>query len=113
MTQHRRWYDKDPVLKEALELLCMSPGDVKDEAAAFILNLQEQVAGDVIERVYETLSTYGEKGNRWYDEDPLLMKAVEMLRQAPPATQRIAAKKLLLALSKDDFESIDTDFTKE
>ncbi|MEI8128994.1 MAG: hypothetical protein WCG95_05190 [bacterium] len=52
----RRWYDKDPILKEALELLQLSCDDTKNSAAEFMLQLQEQVAGDVIEHVYELMS---------------------------------------------------------
>ena len=39
----------------------------------------------------------------WYN-DPVMIKAIEMLRQADPKTQRIAALKLLLALEKNSFE---------
>jgi hypothetical protein len=53
-----------------------------------------------LERIYELVNEYHEKGNRWYDNDPVMIRAVEMLRQADPKTQRIAALKLLLALEK-------------
>ena len=101
---NKRWYDKDPILKEALELLRLSPDETKSEAAEFMLQLQEQVAGEVIEHVYDIINTYQGKGNRWYDNDPVMIKAIEMLRQADPKTQRIAALKLLLALEKNSFE---------
>ncbi len=106
MTDNRRWYDKDPSLKEALELLSLSSKDEKDQAAEFIQKLQDQVAADVIESVYETMNKYCEKGSRWYDQDPFIMKAIELLRVAPPHVQRAAAKKLIKALSKDDIESL-------
>ena len=50
-----RWYDNDPILKEALELLQLQPDETKCEAANFMLKLQEEVAADVIERVYEII----------------------------------------------------------
>lgn len=96
----KRWYDKDPVLKEALELLRISTDDAKTEAAEFMLNLQQEVAQDVIERVYDIMAEYQGKGNRWYDNDPVMMKGIELLRVAPKKTQRIAALKLLLALEE-------------
>ena len=99
----RRWYDNDPILKEALELLKLQTDDKKSAAADFIISLQEQVAGDVIERIYEITTQYAGKGNRWYDNDPIMIRAVEMLRQADPKTQRIAALKLLLALERNSF----------
>ena len=100
----KRWYDRDPVLKEALELLRLSTDDQKEDAKDYLLTLQENVAQDVIERIYEIVTQYQGKGNRWYDNDPVMIKAVEMLRQADPKTQRIAALKLLLALEKGSFE---------
>ncbi len=106
MSEARRWYDKDPILKEALELLRLQPSDTRAEAADYILKLQEQVAADVIERLYETITKYQGKGNRWYDNDPVMIKAIEMLRLAPPKMQRMAALKLLLSLEQN---SIDAD----
>lgn len=103
----RRWYDKDPILKEALELLQLSCDETKNSAADFILQLQEQVAGEVIEHVYEIMNEYEGKGNRWYDKDPVVMKAIELLRVAPKKTQRKAALKLLLALEEKSFDNLD------
>lgn len=96
---NQRWYDKDPILKEALELLQLQPADKQAGAADFIIKLQEEAAKDVIERIYEMVQTYHGKGNRWYDNDPVLLKAMETLRLASPETQRIAAKKLLQNLA--------------
>lgn len=104
---NKRWYDSDPILKEALELLRLSPDETKTEAAEFMLKLQEQVAGEVIEHVYEIINTYQGKGNRWYDNDPLMIKAVELLRNAPAHVQRAAALKLLLALEQKSFEGVE------
>lgn len=101
MTQYRRWYDNDPVLKEALELLSMATDDEKDDASRFLLNLQNEVAKDVIESLYEQIKDYQEHGNRWYDKDPVMLRSIELLRVAPPDVQRKAAKKLLTTLYKD------------
>ena len=101
---NKRWYDRDPILKEALELLRLSTDEQKEQAKDFMLKLQEEVAQDVIERIYDIVTKYQGKGNRWYDNDPVMIKAVEMLRQADPKTQRIAALKLLLALEKGSME---------
>ena len=101
-----RWYDNDPILKEALELLQHQPYETINEAANFMLKLQEEVAADVIERVYEIMNTYQGKGNRLYDNDPLMKKGIELLRNAPPKTQRIAALRLLIALEQNSFEEV-------
>ena len=103
----RRWYDNDPILKEALELLRLQTDDKKSAAAEFIISLQEQVAQDVIERIYEITTQYAVKGNRWYDADPVMLRAIEILRAAPPQTQRVAALKLLLAMESNSTELIE------
>ena len=103
----RRWYDSDPILKEALELLKLQTDDNKSAAAEFIISLQEQVTQDVIERIYEITKQYAHKGNRWYDADPVMLKAVEMLRMSSPKTQRIAALKLLLAMENNEMDSLE------
>ena len=104
---NKRWYDSDPILKEALELLRLQPDATKTEAASFMLKLQEQVASEVIDRVFDIIKTYQGKGNRWYDNDPMMLKAIELLRNAPANVQRIAALKLLTALEQKSFEGID------
>ena len=103
--EFRRWYDRDPILKEALDLLRVQPEETKAEAADFMIKLQENVAAEVIEHVYDMVKKYEGKGNRWYDKDPVMLKAIELLRVAPPATQRKAALKLLLALEENSFDN--------
>ncbi len=103
---NKRCYESDPILKEALELLRLQPDDTKTEAKDFLLKLQEQVAGEVIEHVYEIIETYQGKGNRWYDNDPMMLKSVELLRNAPANIQRVAALKLLIALEQKTFEGV-------
>lgn len=107
MAGSRRWYDNDPILKEALELLSLQTEEDKSAAAKFIISLQEQVAQDVIERIYELTKQFAQKGNRWYDSDPVMLKAVELLRAAPPKTQRMAALKLLKAMEKNNMENLE------
>ena len=104
---YKRWYDNDPILKEALELLRLQPDEKKTAAAEFLISLQEQVASDVIERIYEITTQYAGKGNRWYDTDPVMLRAIELLRAAPPQTQRLAALKLLIAIESNNMESLD------
>ena len=54
--QLRRWYDKDAVLKEALELLKLQSESGSNEVASdFVEKLQEEVAKDVIESIYDTV----------------------------------------------------------
>ena len=82
--EYRRWYDNDPILKEALELLKLQTDDTKSAAADFIISMQEQAAQEVIERIYQLTQEFSKKGNRWYDSDPVMLKAIEMLRMSSP-----------------------------
>lgn len=108
--EYRRWYDQDPTLSEAMELLYISPEETKGKATDFILKLQEVIASDIIEKVYQTVKKYEGKGNRWYDSDPVMIKAIELLRVAPLHIQKAAAKKLLKALSDDELEELQKEF---
>lgn len=110
MECQRRWYDNDPTLSEAMELLSLSPDESKDMAADFILKLQEVIASDIIEKVYQTVKKYEGKGNRWYDSDPVMIKAIELLRVAPLNIQKAAAKKLLKALSSKELDELQKEF---
>ena len=71
-----------------------------------INKLQQEVAKDVIDSVYNMVTKYAGKGNRWYDNDPVMLKAVELLRVAPPETQRTAALKLLTALEMNSSDEL-------
>ena len=104
---NNRWYDSDPILKEALELLRLQPDDTKSEATEFLLKLQEQVAGEVIAHVSDIMSTYQGKGNRWYDNDPMMLKGVELLRNATASIHRVADLKLLVALAQKSCEGVE------
>lgn len=104
MPKTRRWYDQDPILSEAMELLRISTEDLKGSASEHMERLQEQIAHEVIERVYQSVQKYSDEGVRWYDKDPVMLKAIELLRAAPPQVQKRAAKKLLESLQEKDNE---------
>ena len=112
MSENRRWYDDDPLLKEAMELLRLSPANLKGQAAEYLIQLQDQVARDVIEKVYDTAKTYFKKGSRWYDNDPVVIRGIELLKNAPSHIQKEAAKKLIAALQEDP-DSLDSLFEEE
>lgn len=105
----RRWYDKDPIIKEAIELLRISSDELKGEAAEYMLKLQNDVAQEFLDDVYEKMSQYQGKGNRWYDNDPIVMKAIELWRVAPAKIQRKVALKLLLAIEDGSFDKTKED----
>ena len=97
--QIRRWYDHDPRLIEVLDLLRSFQTDVREQAEVFLKKIEEQIGADQVEAFYEKLKP--EKfGNRWYDKDPTVSRAVELLRIVRPETQRKAAEKFLESMEK-------------
>ena len=97
--QYKRWYDYDPMLMQVVELLREYPEEVKSQAEIFLKKVEERVSKDAIDRFYSIVKPMI-KGNRWYDNDPVMLRAVEILRHADPKTQRIAALKILLSLEE-------------
>ena len=95
----QRWYDHDPVLIEVLDLLRSFQDDVRAQAQVFIDKIESQVGTDVLDEYY-SVSRPKAYGNRWYDSDPVISKAVELLRVVPPDAQRKAAMRFMEAMKK-------------
>jgi hypothetical protein len=95
----RRWYDQDPLLAEVLELLRAYPADFKAQAEIFLSKIEEQIGKETLEQFY-ALSRPVKTGDRWYDSDPVVSRAVELLRVVPPAVQRQAAERFLESMKK-------------
>jgi hypothetical protein len=96
---HRRWYDHDPMLIEVLDILRNFQSEVRAQAEVFLSQIEQQVGSENLERFYEQAKP-AQFGNRWYDQDPSISKAVELLRVVPPDIQRQAAKKFLDAMKQ-------------
>ena len=103
--EYRRWYEHDPLLLEVVELLKNYQDELRSQAEVFLKKIEEKVSKDAIERFYEMVKPV--KGNRWYDNDPMMLKGVELLRNAPANIQRVAALKLLVALEQKSFEGVE------
>lgn len=95
----KRWYDQDPLLVEVLDLLRAYPNDVREQAQAFLSKIEEQIGKDALEGFYASLNPK-QKGNRWYDHDPVISRAVELLRVVSPEIQRQAAQRFLDSMKK-------------
>lgn len=95
----RRWYDQDPLLTEVLELLRAYPTDVREQAQTFLGKIEDQIGKETLAKFY-ALSKSEKTGNRWYDADPMVSKAIELLRVVPPEVQRQAATRFLESMKK-------------
>lgn len=96
---HRRWYDHEPLLLEVLELLSGFQDDVRIQAEMFLEKIEGAVGTDALEKYWQQAQP-PKTGNRWYDDDPVVFKAVELLRVVPPEAQRKAARQFLQTLEK-------------
>ncbi len=96
----KRWYDQDPLLAEVLETLKAYQPEFKAQSQIFLDKLSAEVGEEALNRFHQkVLSKQVNKfGNRWYDQDPQMSKAVELLRLLPPETQRQVAQSFLESL---------------
>ena len=104
MTDYKRWYDHDPLLMEVMELLKNFQDDLRDQAEIFLTKIESQVGKEAIDAFYDKVKHVN--GKRWYDKDPVLSKAVELLRVVPENIQRQAAQNFLNSLKE---QGISTD----
>jgi hypothetical protein len=95
----RRWYDQDPLLSEVLELLRAYPAELKAQAEQFMQRLEEHLGKETLDSFYEQAKP-PRTGQRWYDHDPILFRAIELLRVVPSGIQRQAAQRFLEAMQK-------------
>ena len=93
---YKRWYDHDPLLLEVVELLKNYQDELKSQAEVFLAKIEEQVSKEAIDRFYEMVKPVN--GNRWYDNDPVISKTVELLRVVPPEVQKACAQHFINAL---------------
>lgn len=96
MATYKRWYDHDPLLMEVMELLKNFRDDLREQAEIFLIKIEDHVGKEAIESFYEKVKPLD--GKRWYDQDPVLAKAVELLRVVPQNVQRQAAQNFLDSL---------------
>lgn len=103
-TKARRWYDHDPLLMEVLEIMRSFQEDVKVHAELFLEKLEGTIGVEAMEQFY-LQARPAKFGQRWYDQDLSISKAVELLRVLPPAKQRETAQKFLEALKRQGLSS--------
>lgn len=94
----RRWYDTDPILLEVINLMALAKEEAKTYASKLIKGVEAQVAPEVLAQVTARLENPNRPQNRWYDKEPVLEKAMELLQLMPPEAQRVAALQFIDAL---------------
>ena len=114
--QHRRWYDKDPVLSQAVNTLEHSDDQTQIRIALNLIKIiiEHNIEDEKFEAVEDIINAVGSglddnRKGRWYDIDTTLRTAMNMLQNCPEATQHIIAKEM----AKMVVEKIKTDETEE
>jgi len=86
-TEYKRWYDYDPLLLKVINLLKDYQEELREQAQIFLSSVEEKVSKEAIEKYYELVKPLN-GGNRWYDNDPVISRTVELLRVVPQKTQK-------------------------
>jgi len=95
---YKRWYDYDPVLMEIIDLLKNYSTELRSQAEVFLQKVEEQTSKEAVDRFYEMVKPF--QGNRWYDQDPVISKTVELLRIVPQEVQKAAAENFVYYLKE-------------
>lgn len=99
--QHRRWYDKDPVLSQAISTLEHSDDETQIKVALNLIKIiiEHNIEDEQFEAVEDIINAVGSglddnRKGRWYDIDSTVRTAMNMLQNCPEDTQRIIAKEM-------------------
>ncbi len=99
--QQRRWYDKDPVLSEAVRTLEESDDQTQIRVALNLIKIiiEHNIEDEKFEAVDDIINAVGSglddnRRGRWYDIDTTLRTAMNMLQNCPPDTQKEIAKEM-------------------
>lgn len=110
--QQRRWYDKDPVLSQAVSTLEHSDDETQIRIALNLIKIiiEHNIEDEKFEAVEDIINAVGSgldenRKGRWYDIDSTLRTAMNMLQNCPEATQSLIAKEM----AKMVVEKIKTD----
>ncbi len=100
-SQHRRWYDKDPVLSEAVKTLEETDDQTQIKVALNLIKIiiEHNIEDEKFEAVDDIINAVGSglddnRRGRWYDIDTTLRTAMNMLQNCPPDTQKAIAKEM-------------------
>ena len=98
---HRRWYDNDPVLSQAVHTLENTDDETQIRIALNLIKIiiEHNIEDEKFEAVEDIINAVGSglddnRKGRWYDIDATLRTAMNMLQNCPEATQHIIAKEM-------------------
>lgn len=116
-SQSRRWYDKDPVLSQAMQTLEQSDDGTQIRIALNLIKIiiEHNIESEKFEAVEDLITAVSSgqsdsRNGRWYDIDNTLKTAMNMLQNCPETTQHVIAKemaKMVVTKIKEDEDSLD------
>mgnify|MGYP006989042776 CR=1 FL=1 len=99
--QHRRWYDKDPVLSSAMSTLEHSDDETQIKVALNLIKIitEHHLSSTEYESVEDIIAATEDvlddsKHGRWYDLDGTLRTAITLLQNCPDETRKVVAKEM-------------------
>lgn len=114
--EQRRWYDKDPILSNAVKTLENSDDETQIRIALNLIKIiiEHNIEDGECETVEDIINAVGSglednRKGRWYDIDSTLRTAMNMLQNCPASTQRVIAQEMAQMVVK----SIKSDGTEE
>ena len=115
--RQRRWYDKDPVLSQAIATLEQSDDETQIKIALNLIKIiiEHNIEDEKFEAVEDIINAVGSgldenRKGRWYDIDSTVRTAMNMLQNCPEATQHVIAKEMAkMVVDKIKTEESDED----
>lgn len=98
--EFKRWYDHDPQLLKVINILRDYQDELKEQAEIFLDTLEKKVSKEAIDKYYQMVKPIN-GGSRWYDNDPVISKTVELLRVVPQEVQQKVANDFINALEQN------------
>ena len=101
--KYKRWYDHDPLLLKVINLLKDYQDDLREQAQIFLDSVEEKVSKEAIDKFYELVRPL-DGGSRWYDNDPVISRTVELLRVVPQNVQNTVSKMFIETLKSNGID---------
>jgi len=77
--------------------------DLKAQAQIFLDKVEENVSKEAVNKYYNLVKPLN-GGNRWYDNDPVISKTIELLRVVPQSIQNQTAQMFIKTLKENGIE---------
>ena len=84
---------------EVIEMLRYYQDELREQAKVFLEKVEKQAGKDTVDKFYETVRPK-DGGHRWYDKDPVISKAIELLRVVPVNVQKEVSEHFLSSLER-------------